>query len=788
MADHLELPDPLALQDRRQGSAFGSTEAREPTSHGRALREELDDARDVPLRRVVDGVDPRRVFKVRSTTRITDSELASRDLQLLGDTDDWSYFVVPDEEDATELYRAIEAYAHGGVDGGSAPLAGFFDRIVHIEPYGSSDRTNSTLAAALESAAWPLLVDIVIWPSPDQEEATRRVADVERALDQFGGSRRGSDNRPQSTVVRAACDEQTLEAVLDLMVVEEVRLPLAPLLEPSTWLTAQVDDFASAAPLAAIVGVLDDGVATGHPWLASIIVASYDFPDGHAWPPIGPHGTMVAGLAAYGGFEAALGSGDGELPRPVQIVAARILEPDGSGDPLSTHLPSGEPDHEVIERAVRFLRDEHGVRVFNLSVTDRFPYSGPHASVLTETVDRLVRELDIVVVLAAGNRSFALDGTTGSGSHALDDYPDYLHDDEARLAEPAAAANALTVGSLGLSDAPVTASGASYVDHKVVAGRGRPSPFSRTGPGVVARVKPDLTHYGGDLVWTGASLNANDLGVGCVSLNADYTNRLLRVASGTSFAAPRVAHLAARVGERYPAASANLVRALLGLAAQQPDSDVALSDDDLFRTVGLGLPRPDFVEESYTNRVVMVAEGEVPCDTALIYPIPIPEAFARGRSDRSISIALAYDPPVRRQRREYLAGRIKLDLFRNVDVDDLRDIMGRQDPDDRKALPADRRRIQQQLRPPGTVTLGSTLQVRRWSAPAGNSLNPDDGDTYYVVLTHVREAWAGRLAEEYLTQRYAISVELWDRDRADIDLYTLVQEQVAVPARVRVRP
>lgn len=787
MADHLELPDPLALADRRQGSAFGATEPREPGSHGPALREQLDDASDAPVRRVVDGVDPRRVFKVRSTTRLTDTELAARDLQLLGDTDDWSYFVVPDEAEATELYRAIEAYARGGVDGGSAPLAGFFDRIASIEPYGPSDRTSSALAGAIDAAVWPLLVDIVVWPSPDQEEATRRIADVQRALDQFGGSRRGSDSRPQSTVVRAACDEETLEAVLGLTVVEQVRLPLSPLLEPSTWLTVHVDDFQRPAPLAAIVGVLDDGVATGHPWLDGIVVGAYDFPGGHAWSPIGPHGTMVAGLAAYGGFEEALGSGKGELPQPAQIVVARILEPDGSGDPLSTHLPSGEPDHDVIEGAIRFLRYEHGVRVFNLSVTDRFPYSGPHASVLTETIDRLVRELDIVVVLAAGNRAFGFDGTTASGAHVLDDYPDYLHDDEARLAEPAAAANALTVGSLGLSDAPVTAGGTSYVDHKVVAGRDRPSPFSRTGPGIVARVKPDLTHYGGDLVWTGANLNANDPGATCVSLNADHTNRLLRSASGTSFAAPRVAHLAARVGARYPAASANLVRALLGLAAQQPDRDLAISDEDLFRTVGLGLPRADLVEESYTNRVVMVAEGEVNCDTALIYPVPIPEAFARGRSDRSISIALAYDPPVRRQRREYLAGRIKLDLFRNVQRDDLRDLMGRQDPDDRLALPADRRRIQQQLRPTGTVTLGSTLQVRRWSAPAANSLNPDDGDTYHLVLTHVREAWADRLPEDYLTQRYAIAVELWDRDRADIDLYTLVQDRVEVPARVRLR-
>jgi hypothetical protein len=83
--------------------------------------------------------------------------------------------------------------------------------------------------------------------------------------------------------------------------------------------------------------------------------------------------------------------------------------------------------------------------------------------------------------------------------------------------------------------------------------------------------------------------------------------------------------------------------------------------------------------------------------------------------------------------------------------------------------------------------LGSTLQARRWEASHARSLDPDDGDTYYVVLTHTREGWADRLPEDYTAQRYALAVELWDRERTDINLYDLVQSQVRVPATVRVR-
>lgn len=77
--------------------------------------------------------------------------------------------------------------------------------------------------------------------------------------------------------------------------------------------------------------------------------------------------------------------------------------------------------------------------------------------------------------------------------------------------------------------------------------------------------------------------------------------------------------------------------------------------------------------------------------------------------------------------------------------------------------------------------------MRRWATPASTSLDPDDGDVYHLVLSHVREPWADRLPEDYTRQRYELVVELWNRDRTDVDLYNLVQNRVAVPARVRVR-
>lgn len=785
MSDHLGLPEPIAQLDRRQGGGFGTTERRHPPSHGQELRQELEEARTAPIARVVDGVDPRRVFKIRSLTRIGDEELAARNLEFLGDTADWIYFVVPSDEEADGLRRAIDNYSEGTEE--EAPLASLFDRIAAIEPYAAADRVSVSLEAGMDRDAWPLVVDVVVWPSSSDEEARRRVEDVRTACRQYDAQVLGADTRARTAAARVRCNRDALEALLDLTVVESIRLPLAPLIEPSAWLQADLELAETREAIDVTIGVIDDGVATGHPLLAGVVVADESFPRDREWRDAGPHGTMVAGLAAYGGFEAAFAEGGLALRQPVHVACVRVLEPDDSGDPNSTRLPSDHPDHEVIEEAIRLLHDGNGVRIFNLSLTDRFPYSGPHASVLTETIDRISRELDVVIVVAAGNRRFANDGSTDLGLHALHDYPAYMVDAEARLAEPAPSAIAVSVGSLGLSDAPVTAHGETHIDRHVLAGRNRPSPFSRSGPGITADIKPEFAHYGGDLVWDGVMLNANDLGVGSISLNHDFSARLFRASSGTSYAAPRVAHIAARILDRYPDASANLIRALLAVSASQPEeSALDVGEDELLHILGLGLPDLDLAVDSDGSRVVMVTEGEIAVDSVLIHPVPVPEVFARGRADRSISVALAYDPPVRRQRREYLAGRIKTDMFRNIDADEIREIMGRQG-DDRVAIPGDRRRVQGRLRPTATLVLGSTLQARRWEASHARSLDPDDGDTYYVVLTHTREGWADRLPEDYTAQRYALAVELWDRERTDINLYDLVQSQVRVPATVRVR-
>jgi hypothetical protein len=179
----------------------------------------------------------------------------------------------------------------------------------------------------------------------------------------------------------------------------------------------------------------------------------------------------------------------------------------------------------------------------------------------------------------------------------------------------------------------------------------------------------------------------------------------------------------------------------------------------------------------------MTYDGTMPADTVQIHPVPVPEIFRRGSGgQRTFTIALAFDPPVRRQRREYLAAAMKVDLYRNIDLEELREILRRQESEDQQDLITDRRR-RPPLVPGSDSALSSTLQVRSWAAR--NSFVNDD-NVFYVAVTHRAAAWA-RNDSAYRKQSYALTVTLEDQYLVEADLYQLLTQQVRMPARLRLR-
>lgn len=785
MPQHLRLPAPLRNPSRRaRGNGAPTPPTRAARSHAAQLQASIREPDSRPNQ--LTGIDPDRVFKFRSAGLLADASLRGEGLEVLGENAEWVYFVLMDDAARSHLDNTLGQYAateDGSQFPGTKSLHDTLSLVDAIEPYGPEDRLDPTLADATTD---PIDVNIRIWPSATTAEARGRIALVRSVIgsDSQRSSVLADDDDPETTIVVASLSRDALDLIAQTSVVESITPPLSITVTPSNvaqW-TLPKD---APPPGGAPIGVLDDGLVTGNPLLDRVVQAEAAFPASYAWNPPGTHGVAVASLAAYFDFEDAVrgGQATGDT-QPVLI--ARILEPNPTR-PTEVGPPPGTVFERSVEDAIRWLH-EQGARVINLSVCEQHAArAGSLPSPLTVVLDRLSAELDVLVVVAVGNiANDQMFETNVLGQHAATNYPAYLRLPDAAVAAPATAANVVAVSSIAHYDAP------SQTGYAPIAAAGHPSPFGRTGVASRGRQfeKPDLSHWGGNWAWNNhlGTIHRLDAAITTIVASAQDNPQLEPGHNGTSFAAPRIAHVAARIMTAYPDASANLTRALLAMSARADPIDPGLIPaDELKGFLGHGTPHADLATVSGGNRVVMIADSELDCNTTEIHRIAIPEEFATGRSRRRIRVALAYNPPVRRQRRDYTAGVMTLALLRAVDEHEALAIFQRQPTRQQRqanpalpytALPQDRKRLNLE---PSTPAIGRTTLVRtEWT---GVLLDPKDGDEYFLAVAHSKATWPG--LGEYETQRYGLAVEVVDEGRVTLPLYDLIQAKLRARAGVR---
>lgn len=299
--------------------------------------------------------------------------------------------------------------------------------------------------------------------------------------------------------------------------------------------------------------------------------------------------------------------------------------------------------------------------------------------------------MDIVIVVSAGNYDHC-EATGASPGELRRAYPRCLLTPAARVIEPAIPANALTVGALAGAGVPHRAQdrGPRRIAPAPIARPDEPSPFTRGGFGVGGAIKPEVVEHGGNWSYGAKNdrLHRGDKGLGVVTLSHHHDDRrLFAVDRGTSMATPRVAHLAARILQRYPDASANLVRALIAHSCQVPAplARLPLSGEECLRLVGYGRPGAERALHSTDNRVVMTAEARIQLDEFHVYEVPVPPFFWTTPGRRRIAVTLAFDPPARHRNARYLGSSMCFRLLRNCSSDEIVAAFRRPEAGDRKA-------------------------------------------------------------------------------------------------------
>ena len=425
-----------------------------------------------------------------------------------------------------------------------------------------------------------------------------------------------------------------------------------------------------------------------------------------------------------------------------------------------------------MREAITQLNEQFGCRIFVISLGDRTKLiEGAKVGPWAQTLDELVRELDIVIIVSAGNRQPRKHLRV---EEAVTEYPGYLAEPTNRLCEPAGAMNIVTVGALAHGNGlpPQAPVGARPITERLEL-----APFSRAGPGARGAIKPDFADFGGTLIYDGATnlLQGGEVRpeAGMLSLHYRPIERLFATRSGTSQAAPLVAHKASRILGRFPDASANLVRALLAGSASIPEETTRrlamLGEGQTRALCGYGVVDAELASYSDDSRVVLYAEDELAIDHFAVYQIPIPRPFQTERGRRAIQISLAYDPPVRHSRLDYNGLSMGFRLIRGCEPDAIFEHY-RQRSQAEGPIPEMAARFNCKLTPSSTIREKSSLQSARVTFSRDVS---DYGDAYYLVV-RCAGGWSGDTG----TQGFAVAVEI--SHEGELALYERLRQQVRV--------
>ncbi len=175
---------------------------------------------------------------------------------------------------------------------------------------------------------------------------------------------------------------------------------------------------------------------------------------------------------------------------------------------------------------------------------------------------------------------------------------------------------------------------------------------------------------------------------------------------------------------------------------------------------------------------------EIEEDKLHIYRVPVPDAFLTAQGKRGITIVLAYDPPVRSSRREYLARTMWVETLHGLTTQEVEEYRSHYTGGEPPQLPSG---AQIDLRPPKTKVQRSTLQVRNreWSRSPRLRVPSGEEEPVIHVLVGCQQRFSTGLDPR---QRYGLVVLFW-HEGEHIELYQALRARVRVPAaRIRVEP
>lgn len=820
---HLELMRVDKNPNRRKQKGYSNRPDRgSRTAFGAALTKNVESleqyARRIPV--PAPGIQPHLVFRIpiasNASTKVMRTVLEDAGLIVVAIDPDKAIVAFRDDTDLSQFKNAISEYSSGpriNPQTNREYASTKWDSLEFIEPgqmslYGYTDRIGLRLTKIIGSDGGSIeserqyVLDAELWYRGSQSQAQAGLDEIRAVV---GNASVNQADRICDTFIgetlclcRLKVIGETLHRLLNLSIVAEIDLPPAPHFDSVAASRATFRDFLSSPPPpedGPRLCILDSGIASNHPLLKANVGHEEAILTQSTTPAdINGHGTMVGGIGVYGSVRETYLKGD--FSSPITLFSARVLNDQNEFD-----------DEKLIMEQMRaaitfFMEPPYNCRVFNLSLGDTrvLPSrNGGRQTLWAEQLDILARELKALIVISAGNNDKVFVNNPSEAEAVLMSYPSLLFEDNAALCDPATAAIPITVGALAAEENPALRHGSNEFDFtRAVAKSNQPSPFTRIGPGINGAIKPEFIANGGNALFDGFSSNrriirGDDAGLAVMSLERDFTQRLFAYDVGTSYAAPQVARMAALLWRQLKTEMGrdphpNLVRALLATSAAIPQSAVNVitagkadkADKAVIDVCGYGVPDEVLASQSGDRRVTLITEDAIPMDTFFLFQIPIPPEFVQAPGEKRIIVGLAFDPPVRRRREEYLGVRMMCYLIRGANSDQIEEAYRALTADEQKnksSLQKIADRFNCKLAPGLRSVQSSTLQRMEYKF---NKSKYDYGDTYYLLVQSMREEWVPTT----ITQDFAVAVTLWADEPL---LYNLIRRRIQLQTRARVR-
>jgi hypothetical protein len=391
--------------------------------------------------------------------------------------------------------------------------------------------------------------------------------------------------------------------------------------------------------------VIDSGIQENHLMIADAVFESdsrvYFAPETSVADAVanGGHGTKVAGCVLFGNSIPKFGRHE----HTFWVQNARVLN-------RHKLLPQELYPPELMETIVEHYDD---TKIFNLSINSTRPCQLVHMSAWGATIDKLSEENDLLFIISTGNLFMETGIPTNPGVRDLlligNEYPGYLFRKATRIANPAQSCFALSVGSVCVGKF-------EDEDRESFGEKDQPSGFTRTGPGIWDMIKPDVVEYGGDFVHEKSGDQLITVMPECsveVIRSTTSGNNAIGYDVGSSFAAPKVAHIAGKILNLLPVATANTIRALIAQGARLPFDLVFNPTVNSIQSYGYGIANKLRSTQNYRTRITLMGESKIRAKQAEVYTIRIPESMRDFTEDFDIliEVSMAFQSIPRRTRR-----------------------------------------------------------------------------------------------------------------------------------------